>query len=178
MFDVYISEEHISWHLHEHVLSWTMNGKVLLRAHVQRIKWSVVSICRRCPYICLSAQSPDPGLSISAKYLQVVQNVEKRSCLCFFLLDTLYTCLKFILSWHRGHAYWSHPETWLPREMMVSVSLEFTTQRAFVRQRFTPILMEAHTCIALVHFASHFIPYSRKIWRELYLAKWPPSSQK
>ena len=23
-----------------------------------------------------------------------------------------------------------------------------------------------------------YVPYSRKIWRELYLAKWPPSGQK
>ena len=75
----------------------------------QWVKWSVASVCRRCPFVCLAgrpsvgtktASSPDPGHSISAKYLQSVQN-----CLvcASLLLDTLYKHLKlrpYVLSWH------------------------------------------------------------------------------
>ena len=64
-----------------------------------------------CLCVCLSTQkNPDPGRSISAKYLQTVQSFEKLSCLCFFLLDTLYKCLKScVLSWHYWHTYQPHP---------------------------------------------------------------------
>ena len=66
--------------------------------------------------VCLSAQKCQFSRSsccISAKYLQTVLNFEKLPCLCFFLLDTLYKCLKScIWSWHYGHAYQPHPDTW------------------------------------------------------------------
>ena len=43
-------------------------------------------------------------------------------------------------------AYQPHPNTWPPAqcEMIVSVFLGFTIQRAFVRRQFVPILKEAH----------------------------------
>ena len=108
-----------------------------------------MSVCRRCLSVCLSAKKYQLSSYVSAKYVQTVQNIEKLLCLCFFLLDTLYKRLKScVLSWHCGHAYRPHPDTWPPHETMVSVSLGFTTQRAFVRRQFAPILKEAHACIA------------------------------
>ena len=38
-----------------------------------------------------NASSPDLG---SAKYVQTVQSIQKLLCLCAFLLDTLYKCIK------------------------------------------------------------------------------------
>ena len=92
--------------------------------------------------VCLSVSTKNPssldlGLSIFAKK----KNVEKLTCLCFFLLDTLYKHLKScVLSWHCRHAYWSHTHTWPPvqRETMVSVFLGFNLRQ------FVPILKEAH----------------------------------
>ena len=46
-----------------------------------------------------------------------------------------------ISSCHRGHIYQPHPDTGPPHEMTV---LGLTLQRAFVRQRFAPILKEVH----------------------------------
>ena len=70
----------------------------------------------------------------------------KLSCLCFFLLDTLYNN-KNPAFWRHRHAYRPHPDTWshvnVHHETTVSVFLGFI-QRAFVRWRFVPILMEAH----------------------------------
>ena len=111
---------------------------------IGRVLLSSLSVC---PSVCLLAQKM-PVLQIQAILLVLnTSNCAKLSCLCFFLLDTLYKHLKSsILSWHRGHAYRPHPDTWPPvqRGMMVSVFLGFTIQRAFVRWRFVPILNEAH----------------------------------
>ena len=52
----------------------------------------------------LSASSPDPGRSVSAKFK--VCKTLKTCPVCTSLLDTLRKCLKScILSWQYGHAY-------------------------------------------------------------------------
>ena len=77
--------------------------------------------------VCLSAQKKTHQFSRSRPFY-IVLHIFKLPCLWFFLLDTFYKCLKpGVLSWHRGHAYQPHPDTWPPvqREMTVSVFLGF-----------------------------------------------------
>ena len=92
-----ILEVYLSCLLSNSLLSWLCPSIVIV----------YLSVCTK------STSSPDPGCLISCKYLQTVKNFEKLPCLCFFLLDTLYKHLKScVLSWHYGHTYRPHPDTW------------------------------------------------------------------
>ena len=113
-------------------------------------------ICHRCPSVCLSvclSAPKTPFLQIQTVLLVLdTFKLKKLFCLCFFLLDTLYKCLKLcILSWHHGHAHRQHLDTWLPVqcETAVSVLLGFTIQCAFVRRQIVPTLIHGSTCKAM-----------------------------
>ena len=102
--------------------------------HMCKVKWLVALVhLSVCLSVCLSARKTSV-LQIQAVLLEL--NIFK---LCKMLKNCL-VCASFC-----RHAYRPHPDTctWPPLqcEMMVSV---FLGQRAFVRRRFVPILMEAH----------------------------------
>ena len=126
---------------------------LLPHTHAQWVKWSVVSVVVVViAVVCLSAQkntsSPDSGHSISAKYLQTVQNIEEKITVLSVLLFARYTLqpLKVLCFKPIDHTHLPLNVQCINHDTTVSVFLGFTIYTACICET-TVCSSHGNTCI-------------------------------